>query len=469
MASKLKHSPREGILHPQWLLAIRALVLVAFGISSYLLVVSLQGMRAVGCGPDSGCDKVLHSRWAYWFNIPVSLFALATYFTIFAITFRLQKNTPVPQQRKAWSVLIPCSVLVIGAALWFVVLQFFIIRSICPYCMTAHICGLAAGMLILMGAPFGAEPEKPWQREKQVYVTRGLARNYCLGALAALTVFIGGQAAHQKNTYSVTAIPDSTQSVALSRTDARLPALPAVQTNRLPATANASTSKNDYTFPNTPWLTAKPGTNPPLTVVPGVFAAYGQVPLDLKNVPIIGSSSAPHLILSLYDYTCHNCQEMHKPLVDIQRIFSNEVAIVSLPMPLDPACNKAVRRAQGPHTNACQYARLGLTVWRANPARMREFDDWVFASNPPPPVERVRQFASDLVGSLPFEQAALDPWIEQQLQLDVGIYEIAKNQYHQAAMPQIIIGKKVVVGTMDRKEVIRIVAEQFQLPLPAQF
>jgi uncharacterized membrane protein len=76
---KLKHDPKNGVLHPGWLLAVRLFIGLAFLTGTYLLIISVQGMNAVGCGPDSGCEKVLHSRWAYWFGLPVSAFALAVY------------------------------------------------------------------------------------------------------------------------------------------------------------------------------------------------------------------------------------------------------------------------------------------------------------------------------------------------------------------------------------------------------
>src|SRR5690242_11361073 len=170
MSTQVKHAPKEGLLHPRWLLAVRGLIAIAFLVGSYLLFISFRGMSAVGCGPESGCDKVLHSRWAYWFGLPVSLFALAVYAAIFVITFRLGRKIEPAVQRQAWKILVPCAVLVIGAAIWFFVLQVAVIKAICPFCMTAHGCGFLASLLILRAAPYGPVPEKPWQREKQVFL-----------------------------------------------------------------------------------------------------------------------------------------------------------------------------------------------------------------------------------------------------------------------------------------------------------
>ena len=41
---------------------IRFLLFAAFAVSLYLVYVSFGGSGVAGCGPDSGCDKVLQSR-----------------------------------------------------------------------------------------------------------------------------------------------------------------------------------------------------------------------------------------------------------------------------------------------------------------------------------------------------------------------------------------------------------------------
>ena len=61
---------------------VRLLCGVAFCVSAYLLYGSLTGDRLAGCGPESGCDAVLRSRWAYIFGLPVSLPALMLYLAV---------------------------------------------------------------------------------------------------------------------------------------------------------------------------------------------------------------------------------------------------------------------------------------------------------------------------------------------------------------------------------------------------
>ena len=168
---------QDGQVRPGLLRAIRLLTLAAMGISAYLAWNYYTGGRAMGCGPESGCDKVLQSRWAKWFEAPVSLFALAVYSLILGASFRLRQRTPPEVQRKAWAWLVACALIVAGAALWFTGLQVFALKAVCSYCMAAHACGFVAAVLLLVSAPFRSAPAKPWESEKQVYVTPRTLRN----------------------------------------------------------------------------------------------------------------------------------------------------------------------------------------------------------------------------------------------------------------------------------------------------
>src|SRR6266850_2648648 len=160
MSDRRKQQQKDGQIPAGLLLLLRLLMLGAIAISAYLASTALSGTAVAGCGPASNCDKVLHSRWAYWFGIPVSLPALLMYAAVFALTLRMGPKVPVSDQRKAWPFLMGAAVLMFGAAIWFSALQYFVIRSFCPYCMTAHILGLAAAAIILLKAPIRPPPEK---------------------------------------------------------------------------------------------------------------------------------------------------------------------------------------------------------------------------------------------------------------------------------------------------------------------
>jgi uncharacterized membrane protein len=416
--SSTRKPRHDGQVRPGVLRAIRLLTLAAMAISAYLAWIAYTGGKPVGCGPESGCDKVLQSRWAYWLGAPVSLFALAVYSLILGATFRLHQGTPPEVQRKAWGWLVTCALLVAGAALWFTGLQVFSLKVLCPYCMAAHACGFMAAVLLLISAPFRSAPAKPWESEKQVYVTPRTLRKVALLAVVALAGLVAGQVAQTHRTFLVVPIPG--------------------------------------------------GTNmPPPAPSKRMFPIYGgRFQLDLHEVPAIGAPTNAQVAVSLFDYTCHHCRSMHPLLVEAQRQFSNSLVIVSLPMPLDPGCNPTLQRHYPPHTNACDYARVGLAVWRADRAKHHEFEQWLLAGEKPPALPETKQHAAQLVGTEPFDKAMRDPWVEEQLKTNVAIYEVAYRA-GQGSMPQLIVGQNVAVGSYLQPDLMKLLADNLGLALPA--
>ena len=424
----MKPTTRDGTLRGGFALLVRVLVLCAAGVSGYLLSVSLSGGSAVGCGPGSSCDAVLQSRWAWFFGVPVSALALLVDLVLLFATFSCGRNSTPKQRRGAWEIMLPCAVLLIGAALWFVALQAFVVRRFCPWCMAAHAVGAIAAVLLLTRLPLRQKTER---REKETGLTSPAVVKLSSAALLALALLAVGQIVAPRKTFSVKSID-------------------------VAATNSVVTSTNTVAL-------ATPATPAPRTL--NVFG--GLVRLNLDEVPVWGSPDAPHKLVSLYDYTCHHCELMHSRVVEVQRSFSNVLAVVSLPMPLDSQCNHTVRRTPPAHTNACLYAKLGLAVWRAKPEAILPYDDWFFEAfgraTVPPPMPEAFKRAADLVVDLSkFDAALNDPWVEEQLQTGIRIYEISYRRFGKGDMPQFIIGTNIVTGSPSTGELREIVARNMR-------
>jgi uncharacterized membrane protein len=397
-------------------LLVRVLLAAALLLSLYLGYKSFGGGAVAGCGPDSGCDKVLHSRWSKWFGIPVSVPAVLLYSLMLAATLRLGPKATAEQQRQAWSILLPGAWAAIAAVVWFASLQVGVIKAICPFCMAAHACGLLAALLILFKAPIREAPEKPWQREKEVYVVPKQARSLVLIALASVGLLVLGQIVYRQASFNVTAVGDA---------------------------KIEQTPTNHF------------------------FQIYdGRFTFNMNEAPLIGKPMAPYAMVSLFDYTCHYCRDMHGVLKQLSRTFSNDLAIVSLPMPLDSQCNRLIRVTSQYQSNACEYAKLGLAVWHANRKVHHQFDDWLFEPKHPPELGVARQYAAQLVGAQNLEAALTNQWVSDYLQLGINVY--ATNYFHvrQGNMPQLVIGTNLLTGTNTLEELYRRLENQLGLKVP---
>ncbi|HAI13523.1 MAG TPA: hypothetical protein DCM28_17585 [Phycisphaerales bacterium] len=131
----------------------RVLVFGALAVSGYLLYHSLSGGGAMaGCGADTAfdCESVLNSKWSKVGPVPSSALAIA----IYLITLGSLNGLRRPNAQLAQLLAGLCAMSIIGAGVWFTVLQFVILKKICIWCMTAHVFGLLGGLLVLVLIPW---------------------------------------------------------------------------------------------------------------------------------------------------------------------------------------------------------------------------------------------------------------------------------------------------------------------------
>lgn len=106
-----------------------------------------------GCGTGSSCEQVLSSRWSSLGGIiPVSGLALGTYLALLIASFNISSSIEVSLKRLSWSIMTILGGVILGSAIWFTILQKWIIGSFCAYCMATHITGLVISMIIFWRA-----------------------------------------------------------------------------------------------------------------------------------------------------------------------------------------------------------------------------------------------------------------------------------------------------------------------------
>jgi uncharacterized membrane protein len=434
---------------PAWLIWVRALLAVAIMGAGYLAWVSIHNGPVAGCGPESGCNRVLQSRWAYWLDVPVSVPALLVYLALVGATILLQKRSAPDEERGSWAAIIALSVIVAGAALWFVGLQVFVIKAFCKFCMTAHTCGFIAALLCLKHIPLAQDPTTPmWAAGsgKRGVPRTALALLASVG-LAGVVVLAGGQLLVQKKLNVVKDLRPQSGKAAKGATTA---SAGAQGTNYLALAAALAAQA------------PQPPSPRPRLVAPRLLSVYSNAfLLKLDQLPLMGSPDASNLIVSLFDYTCPHCRSLHPILLETQRLFSNRLGIVSLPMPTSTNCNPFLREHVHSVSNACEYARLGLAVWRAKPAAHRQFDDWMFLDDRPAPVEEAKAYAAKLVGADKLQAALVDPWLEEQILTDCRLHHTNWIVGESPSLPQLIIGDVISSGPLISVEHLTILLNRY--------
>ncbi len=126
---------------------------LALALSVYLGWLYLAGGSVIGCGGGSSCEQVLNSRWSTIGGVlPVSGLAAGAYLAMLVASLFIGPATETPVRRLAWGVMLVVVGSVAGSAVWFTILQTWVIGAFCPYCMAAHITGLLLAALVIWRA-----------------------------------------------------------------------------------------------------------------------------------------------------------------------------------------------------------------------------------------------------------------------------------------------------------------------------
>ncbi|MDC0325422.1 thioredoxin domain-containing protein [bacterium] len=408
-----------------WLHAVRALLVSAMVITGYLAIVTLtNGGGAPGCGPDSGCDQVLSSSWAYWLGIPVSLPGLGLYAAFLISTFSLKKNN-LQKARRSLNAQTLCAFSVIAAAIWFVGVQAFAIKAFCPYCCTAHALATCASILFLVKAnSVGSKLSVKLNFAGGAAVGIGL-----VAVIAAIQIAIPKQQA----------APDI---VDLSETESTNTV---TEPRYAPETLNTQVPKetigtNQISIAiNTP-IKERPVSKP-------LLIPRTNFKLETIGLPTLGTLEAPHRITCIFDYTCHHCRQLHGFIREVLVKYEGQLSCLMIPMPLDATCNRLMTKTPKDHVNACQYAKICLAVHQVAPDKYDEFDTWLFSNHKSvKPVPTVMEHAKQLLGAEKLSEALKSAKLKEQLNQNITAYETTSKMGRKSSMPQTIIGTQVVYG-----------------------
>jgi uncharacterized membrane protein/protein-disulfide isomerase len=405
-------------------------------ITAYLASNSLaKGNQVPGCGPNSSCDKVLASPWAYWLGIPVSLPGLGLYAVFLISTFSF-KSDQLEKAKRALNTLTLCSFAIIGAAIWFVGVQAIAIKAFCPYCCTAHASASLAAIIFLCNANgISSRLSMRLNLTRSIGVAAGLIALIAGVQLVAPTklpppkiVDLG----HNNNTKSINKPGQGDE----ART------LPVIEYRDWPKPVKLVE------------------TDPNLFPIPGT-----DLRLKVDRLPMMGSVKAPHRVGLLFDYTCPDCRELHGFIRAAVDKFNGQLSCLMIPMPLDKNCNSLIEDTYPDHIDGCEYAKIFLAVHQAAPTKYDEFDRWLFSNHEEKKeLNKVRQYAMELIGADALKNALSSAPVLEQLRQNIRVYELNYENTTHTIMPQTIIKGEVLFGTPESAAKIQSrLREKFKL------
>jgi uncharacterized membrane protein len=387
------------------------------GLTTLALVLSvimswhyLMGGSMAGCGVGSACEQVLNSRWSEIAGIlPVSGLAIGVYLAILVAGFFTVPATELPIQRMAWGVMLILAGSVAGSAVWFTILQKWMIGAFCTYCMSAHITGLLLAALII------------WRTIK-------------------LTNHSG------------------------RKDDSR--AAPGHLIRPMPAMGRVLTGMAMAGI-----LAVTQVISAPSTVSSDVESQDNVPVIDYHVIPIAGSPDAPYIVTLLFDYQCFHCQKIHFMLNEVVQMYAGKLAFVLCPAPLNPQCNPYIPREADEFMNSCELAKISLAVWVAKREVFPDFENWMFTFESgdrwlPRSPEAARAKAVELVGQEEFDASWPDPWIGQYLQTSVQIYGQTIRD-GKGGIPKMVFGSRwVFPEAYNANDLVMILQKSLAVPMP---
>jgi uncharacterized membrane protein/protein-disulfide isomerase len=391
---------------PWWRWVLTGLIALALALSSYLNWHQLMGGSVIGCGGGSPCEQVLNSRWSVVGRVlPVSGLATGAYLAMLIASLSIGPATEPPVRRLAWRAMLVLVAAAAGSAVWFIIVQKWMVGAFCPYCMSTHICGLLLAALVIWQAPRQFDGDSPVVSST---ASRRIIRPLPAIGFALVGLVLAGILAVCQMAFA------------------------------------------------------------PAAVYRGGESQGNLSAVDPRDAPLVGSPKARYIVTLLFDYKCPHCQQLHFLLDEAVRRYDGKLAFALCPSPLNRECNPYIPRDVDEFKDSCELAKIGLAVWVARREVFPAFDQWMFSHESgdrwqPRGLDAARAKAVELVGQAKFDAALADPWIDRYLQSSVRIYGDTGGK----AVPKLVFGARWVnPQPYDAGDLVTILHESLGVPNP---
>ncbi|MDG2015369.1 MAG: thioredoxin domain-containing protein, partial [Pirellulaceae bacterium] len=129
-----------------------------------------------------------------------------------------------------------------------------------------------------------------------------------------------------------------------------------------------------------------------------MVSVKGNLRLDPRQWPLLGSPDAKYIFVELYDYACPHCRATHRAIEGACETMGDDLAVIVLPVPLNTNCNSAITRTGANFGQSCELAKLAVACWKLDPQRFEEFHHWMFKGTACPRYAQAKAKADELLG-----------------------------------------------------------------------
>jgi hypothetical protein len=336
-------------------------------------------------------------------GMPVSMLGAGIYVALLMVSLRIKRESIIQQR-----IVRAGSVLVLGGALWFTIVQAFILKSLCPWCCTTHLLA-SSGALVLVYA-FRRTDDSRFTDSRLNDSVSDAARPLGMGTFALPAAAVVGMIVLQS----------------FSPEPERI-----VQNKLSHAVVEAAS---------------------------GRLSLYrGQISFDPLTLPSIGVPGLGATAVVVFDYTCPHCRELHRTLTQIEEQRRGLIHVVLVPGAYE--------------ADAWEIHRMMLALWKINPGAYHHVDaqlmDGSINADRGEVLEAVQK---ELKGRF-FELAwAQSGWVQDTKRLGEDLMASNAKEANASTLPQVMIGDRVLTGSPRSETLIELFGKEaaagHTFPLP---
>lgn len=177
-----------------------------------------------------------------------------------------------------------------------------------------------------------------------------------------------------------------------------------------------------------------------------VVVAGNRFSLNPKHWPLIGKPDADFIFVEMFDYTCPHCRVTHKAIEGAFEEYGDRLAVITLPVPLERACNSTVN---GMGTaGACDMAKLAVAVWRIDQAKFEDYHKYMCSNQRS--VFAARTKAEELVGKKALDKEMALPFATDYIKKHVELYK----RVGQGSVPKLMFPRSTMTGEIQQASVL---------------
>ena len=174
----------------------------------------------------------------------------------------------------------------------------------------------------------------------------------------------------------------------------------------------------------------------------------GSIKLKATDWPLIGSPDAKHIFIEMFDYTCEHCRATNAAIEVAKKMLGKDLAVLALPVPMNTACNPAIKTSSPAHAESCELSRLAIAVWRLDPEKFGDFHQWMFEGETAPVYSDAFAKASDWVGAEALNKELAKTVCSQYVDRNIELYKRAGG----GPIPKMIFKQTTIVGEFSSGE-----------------